>query len=106
MAFSVRVSLLSKVSTGYVNMPVVPNAREVLIGLYGQCLEQLKKFPVEAGYRVNVEKITKYRLKVVEKSNSVEEFEKEIACGQAEQLIIQAKDELELIPIMFGMEIS
>ena len=37
--------LAPKLTTGLVNVPVVPNAREVLIDLYKKCLNDLKQFP-------------------------------------------------------------
>lgn len=94
--------LLSKVkeSTGIVGLEVNPNAREELIGLYKLTLEKVQIIPKEAVYRQSVEKFTDFRLKVCEESKEFEEIEKKIGCGQVEELIFQAKDELELIPKM------
>ena len=56
----------------------------------------------QAGYRINTEKIIKHRMSIVEQSTDYEQVEEAIGCGQTEELIEQAKDELELIPVMFG----
>jgi hypothetical protein len=58
--------------------------------------------PAQAGYRINTEKIIKHRMSIVEQSSDYEQVEELIGCGQTEELIEQAKDELELIPVMFG----
>eukprot|EP00271_Cylindrocystis_brebissonii_P013313 TRINITY_DN33055_c0_g1_i1.p1 TRINITY_DN33055_c0_g1~~TRINITY_DN33055_c0_g1_i1.p1 ORF type:complete len:144 (+),score=31.22 TRINITY_DN33055_c0_g1_i1:210-641(+) len=89
-----------KESTGLVGLDVVPNAREVLIQLYNDTLKAVQVIPSAAAYRQNVEKFTQYRLRVCEEQQEWEAIEKEIACGQVEELICQAKDELELIPKM------
>lgn len=81
-------------------LEVVPNARAELIELYKKTLQDVQVIPKEAVYRQNVEKFTDYRLKVCEEVEEWEEIEKAIGCGQVEELIWQAKDELELIPKM------
>jgi len=94
--------LLAKVkeTTGLLGVDVVPNAREVLIGLYHQTLQAVQTMPEHAVYRQNVEKFTNYRLQVCQETEDWEEIEKKVGCGQVEELILQAKDELELIPKM------
>lgn len=62
----------------------------------------LQEIPQDAVYRQNVEKVTKHRLKVCEEEQDWPQIEKRIQCGQIEELIAQAKDELELIPKMAG----
>jgi NADH dehydrogenase (ubiquinone) 1 alpha subcomplex subunit 5 len=97
--------LLSSVkeSTGLVGLDVVPNAREVLIGLYNETLKVVKdQIPERAEYRRSVEQITNYRLKVCQEEEEHERIEQRIGCGQVEELIEQAKDELELIPQLAG----
>jgi NADH dehydrogenase (ubiquinone) 1 alpha subcomplex subunit 5 len=96
--------LLSKVkeSTGITGLPVVPNAREVLIGLYNKTLDVVQIIPETAQYRKTVEEISRQRLKVVEESKDWEEIEAKLQAGQVEQIIEQAKDELHLIPKMAG----
>ena len=92
-----------KTSTGQVGVPVVVNAREVLIGLYQRTLHVVQDLPPEAEYRRTVERISKYRMKVCQENENVEDIENIIDSGIAEELIEQANDELELIPIMQGL---
>lgn len=96
--------LLSKVkeTTGLVGLDVVPNAREVLIGLYNETLKSVQVIPESAVYRQNVERTTRYRLSVCEQEREWESIETTINAGQVEELIEQAKDELKLIPKMAG----
>eukprot|EP00924_Labyrinthula_sp_SR-Ha-C_P006904 maker-scaffold_8-snap-gene-4.3-mRNA-1 protein AED:0.19 eAED:0.19 QI:63/1/1/1/1/1/3/30/118 len=87
-----------KSSTGIVGIEVVPNAREILIDLYKKTLEEIKTVPQGSDYRTSIEQITSYRLSVVEKESDIFKIEDEISCGQVEELIIQAEEELDLIP--------
>ena len=95
---------LSKVkdTTGLVGLDVVPNAREVLIGLYNETLNAVKVIPENAVYRQNVERTTRYRLSICEQERDWEAVEAKVNAGQIEELIEQAKDELTLIPKMSG----
>ena len=57
--------------------------------------------PHQASYRINTEKIVKHRLALIEKhANDYEAAEEAIGCGQVEELIEQARDELDLIPVL------
>lgn len=56
--------------------------------------------PETAAYRVNVEKITNYRLEVVNSNEGMEKIEAKLDIGQMPEIIEQAQDELELIPHM------
>lgn len=56
--------------------------------------------PEDAAYRVNVEKITKYRLEVVNKNEDPDKIEQILNVGQMPEIIEQAQDELDLIPYM------
>ncbi|KAF4322586.1 hypothetical protein BBO99_00003789 [Phytophthora kernoviae] len=101
---------VTKTSTGLVGLPVNPNARQDLIQLYRRTLQEI--LPPEAkNYRNAVEKITNFRLNVVETHEDVSEagddgtilvedtIERTINCGQLEELIEQAEDELSVIPV-------
>lgn len=94
-----------KKSTGLVGLPVVPNAREELIKIYAKTLEKVKMFPADVEYRKGVEQITNYRLSVVKRLPDHEAIEEEIDCGQVEELLDQAQDELELMDLLQGSEI-
>ncbi|KAK6117654.1 hypothetical protein DH2020_048616 [Rehmannia glutinosa] len=86
-----------KETTGIVGLDVVPNAREVLIGLYTKTLEEIKSVPEDEGYRKAVESFTSHRLKVCQEEEDWEAIEKKLGCGQVEELIEEAQDELKLI---------
>ena len=60
----------------------------------------MRSIPESAAYRINVEKITKHRLKIVEEEQSIESIEKRLGIGQVQEVIEQAQDELDLIPHM------
>ncbi|GLU24330.1 hypothetical protein SLE2022_402730 [Rubroshorea leprosula] len=91
--------LMAKVkqTTGIVGLDVVPNAREVLIDLYTKTLNEIKAVPEDEGYRKAVESFTKHRLKVCQEEEDWETIEKSLGCGQVEELIEEARDELTLI---------
>ncbi|KAF6162168.1 hypothetical protein GIB67_008297 [Kingdonia uniflora] len=89
-----------KETTGIVGLEVVPNAREVLISLYGKTLKEIQAVPEDEGYRKAVESFTRHRLKVCEEEDDWENIEKRLGCGQVEELIEEATDELTLIAKM------
>jgi len=90
---------LIKKSTGIVGLDVEPRAQEVLIELYTKTLRDVKELiPEGNGYRQAVEQLATYRLEVCKTSKSFAEIEARIGRGQVEELIEQAKSELQLIP--------
>ncbi|CAI8593712.1 unnamed protein product [Vicia faba] len=89
-----------KQTTGIVGLDVVPNAREVLIGLYSKTLNEIQKVPKDEGYRKAVESFTNHRLKVCQEEEDWEKIESRLGCGQVEELIEEAQDELKLIGYM------
>lgn len=91
-----------KETTGIVGLDVVPNAREVLINLYNKTLVEIKGVPEDEGYRKAVESFTSQRLKVCQEEEDWEMIEKRLGCGQVEELIEEAQDELKLIGHMIG----
>ncbi|KAK4363019.1 hypothetical protein RND71_018260 [Anisodus tanguticus] len=86
-----------KETTGIVGLDVVPNAREVLINLYRKTLDEIKAVPEDEGYRKAVESFTRHRLSVCQEEEDSEMIEKRLGCGQVEELIEEAQDELKLI---------
>ncbi len=44
--------------------------------------------------------MTKHRLSVVESTSSIQDIENKIGCGQVEELIVQAENELKLVKMM------
>ncbi|KAL8160173.1 hypothetical protein V2J09_001710 [Rumex salicifolius] len=91
--------LMAKVkeTTGIVGLDVVPNAKEVLISLYSKTLDEIKAVPEDEGYRKAVESFTRHRLQACREEEDWEAIEKRLGCGQVEELIEEAKDELTLI---------
>ncbi|KAH6804599.1 NADH-ubiquinone oxidoreductase-like protein [Perilla frutescens var. hirtella] len=89
-----------KETTGIVGLDVVPNAREVLIGLYTRTLDDIKAVPEDEGYRKAVESFTRHRLTVCREEEDWEAIEKKLGCGQVEELIEEAQDELKLMAHM------
>ncbi|KAK3008260.1 hypothetical protein RJ639_014946, partial [Escallonia herrerae] len=72
-----------KETTGIVGLEVVPNAREVLIGLYSRTLKEIQAVPEDEGYRKAVESFTRHRLKVCQEEQDWEGIEKRLGCGQS-----------------------
>jgi len=60
--------------------------------------------PEDASYRKYTEEIVSHRAKIVQQSDTVEDIEKKINCGQAEELIIQAENELVLTRKMLAFK--
>lgn len=60
-------------------------------------MRALTKLPSTSVYRQATESFTKQRLKIVEGTKEIVEIENKINCGQIEELIVQAEDELKLV---------
>jgi NADH dehydrogenase (ubiquinone) 1 alpha subcomplex subunit 5 len=60
----------------------------------------LEALPKDHVYRAAVEKITLARLDIVRNSVTDVDAEKAIACGQMEELLVQAQDEAALVKKM------
>jgi NADH dehydrogenase (ubiquinone) 1 alpha subcomplex subunit 5 len=91
-----------KQTTGIVGLEVEPKAREVLIGLYTRALNEIKAVPEDEGYRKAVESFTRHRLQICQEEEDWKRIEDRIGCGQVEELIEEAQDELKLIGKMIG----
>ncbi|RHY92724.1 hypothetical protein DYB37_004058 [Aphanomyces astaci] len=96
------MAVAQKTSTGLVGLAVNPNWRVDLIKLYGETLKATQTHLPDCFYRTSVEQITNFRLKVVTEHEEEDTVEKLINCGQVEELIEQAEDELFLIPKYAG----
>ena len=94
-----RLARGMKATTGIVGMAVEPNAKPILTGLYQKTLAMLGDVPA-GDYKTTVEGLTKSRLAVIESTDDLTAIEAKIGCGQVEQLIEQAEDEIRLIPIL------
>jgi len=85
-----------KRSTGLTGLEVARNAHHTLGVLYGKTLRALQKLPEEAAYRKYTEQIVKEKNALVQSERDTFELEKKIGCGQIEEVIIQAENELLL----------
>lgn len=73
---------------------------QTLTDLYKRTLDAVKSIPETATYRLNVEKITNYRMGIVNENEDITKIESTLNVGQIQEVIEQAEDELELIPHM------
>ena len=89
-----------KITTGLVGLPVMNDPINTYANLCDQVLEKIQFVPENAAYRTIVEEMYKHRKKVTLSGKTVSEIEETIAAGQIEELAVQARDELELIPKM------
>lgn len=90
------MSHYTKKATQIVGLAVAKTPRETLIDLYSKTLSVLGTMPQTSLYRQQAEEITKERLGTVQKEENVFKIEKQINCGQIEEVIVQANDELSL----------
>ncbi|XP_032668044.1 NADH dehydrogenase [ubiquinone] 1 alpha subcomplex subunit 5 [Odontomachus brunneus] len=85
-----------KKTTRLTGLVVSKTPHQDIIPVYNRILKLLDKFPENYTYRTETEKLVKYRLSVVESNKDVQTIEEKIDCGQFEELVIQAKNELSL----------
>ncbi|XP_030761663.1 NADH dehydrogenase [ubiquinone] 1 alpha subcomplex subunit 5 [Sitophilus oryzae] len=85
-----------KRTTGLTGLTVAKNPHQTLGTLYGKILRTLQKMPESAAYRKHTEAIIKERSDILKSTPSIEEAEKKINCGQIEEVIVQAENELSL----------
>jgi NADH dehydrogenase (ubiquinone) 1 alpha subcomplex subunit 5 len=79
----------------------MPNARGKLQENLEYLLDAVKELPESSDYRRAVEATTQYRLKVLA-SNDSDQAVEEVLDSHLEELIIECRDELSLIPLMSG----
>ncbi|XP_014679788.1 PREDICTED: NADH dehydrogenase [ubiquinone] 1 alpha subcomplex subunit 5-like isoform X2 [Priapulus caudatus] len=70
--------------------------KKVLTVLYNKILRSLGKIPQDAPYRCNTEQIVKERFQHVKTELDPVKLEQKIGCGQLEEVIKQAENELLL----------
>mmetsp|Transcript_14887 Transcript_14887/g.16837 ORF Transcript_14887/g.16837 Transcript_14887/m.16837 type:complete len:111 (+) Transcript_14887:152-484(+) len=87
-----------KSTTGIVGIPVSTEPRQHLISLYQKTLAAAKTLPPGTAYRRSLLQTTAFRLGVVVETEDIVSIEEKIGCGQVEELILQAEDELKIIP--------
>ena len=95
--FASTAAAADKTTTGLVGLDVEPQWKEKLLALYAQTLEDAKALPEDSKYRQNVEAISTFRAKVVEEEDTGDGVEARVDCGQVEEMIVHAQDELSLL---------
>jgi len=93
-----------KDSTGLTGLAVEPNWKEELIKLYNQLLRDLELLPENTMWRQLLEKITRYRLKIVEQEDDWLKVEELIKGGPVELLIQQAKHDIDNVPRLLRLK--
>ncbi|EED89105.1 predicted protein [Thalassiosira pseudonana CCMP1335] len=89
-----------KTSTGLVGVPVDHDAVPKMIIKYQALLDKLaaSDMPPSAQYRINVEKIARYRIAAAQNNlDDPEKVEELCNCGQVEELVIQADNEMKVM---------
>ncbi|KAJ6222110.1 hypothetical protein RDWZM_000655 [Blomia tropicalis] len=87
---------LIKKSTGLTGLKVLKNPREELISVYNKIIKTLQAVPDNAAYKGYAMTTVKERLTVVQNEMDPNMIEKKIGCGQCEELLVQAENELSL----------
>lgn len=85
-----------KKTTNLTGLAVAKNPHHVLGVLYNKILRTLQKMPEDAAYRKYTQEIVCERANILKSNIDIEKVEKEISCGQIEELIVQAENELIL----------
>lgn len=86
----------SKVTTGLTGLAVAKNPQHTLGVLYSKILRTLQKMPESAAYRKYTEEIINERTQILKSTEDIGAIEKQIGCGQIEEVIVQAENELIL----------
>jgi len=89
-----------KQTTWITGLPVVPNAREVLLSLYEETLQKVASYDVSDPYNAHLIQLVKYRQAIVQRESDVDAIEAAINSGQIEELIEDAEDEFDLLVAM------
>lgn len=85
-----------KKTTGLTGLAVVKLAHRELDVAYDKILRILNSMPQDYTYRTQTEKLVKERQAIVQQNPTVEAVEEKIGCGQIEELLIQANNEISL----------
>ncbi|XP_077194478.1 NADH dehydrogenase [ubiquinone] 1 alpha subcomplex subunit 5 isoform X1 [Paroedura picta] len=85
-----------KKTTGLVGLAVSEAPHDRLRILYTKIITTLQSVPRDAAYRIYTEKIVNERFGLVKTEPNVQKLENKINCGQIEEVILQAENELSL----------
>eukprot|EP00529_Nitzschia_sp_RCC80_P036448 CAMPEP_0113482726 /NCGR_PEP_ID=MMETSP0014_2-20120614/23070_1 /TAXON_ID=2857 /ORGANISM="Nitzschia sp." /LENGTH=191 /DNA_ID=CAMNT_0000376257 /DNA_START=107 /DNA_END=682 /DNA_ORIENTATION=+ /assembly_acc=CAM_ASM_000159 len=90
----------AKTSTGIVGLPADPDALNKIVEKYQALLDRMaaSDLPETAQYRVDVTKIANYRISVAQEHSDDPDMVEELCqCGQVEELVQQADDEMTVL---------
>ncbi|CAF2857951.1 unnamed protein product [Rotaria sp. Silwood2] len=87
-------SKILKATTNLTGLTVCKDPHYALKLLYGKILRDLKSIPETSAYRKYTEDIVNSRLEHVENESNIARLERKINCGQIEEVIVQAENEL------------
>ncbi|XP_033183092.1 NADH dehydrogenase (ubiquinone) subunit ND-13B [Bombus vancouverensis nearcticus] len=90
-----------KKSTNLTGLAVSVSPRVELRVLYERILRLVNQMPQDYIYRKSIESLIKERTDIISQNESVPAIEEKINQGQIEELIIHAKNELNLVQNMF-----
>lgn len=90
------MSGVSKLTTGLTGLAVSKNPHHTLGILYNKILRTLQKMPESAAYRKHTEEVINERAQILKSTTEVVDIERQIGCGQIEEIIVQAENELLL----------
>lgn len=93
-------SKVTRVFTGLAGLPVCKEPQKELVKYYNRILRTLEDLPKESKYRITTEQLIKERKRIVEFTPDSKDIEIKIGAGLCEELIEQAKMELQLISTM------
>ncbi|XP_043216887.1 NADH dehydrogenase [ubiquinone] 1 alpha subcomplex subunit 5-like isoform X2 [Amphibalanus amphitrite] len=88
--------MLRSKTTGLTGLAVVNNPHHRLTVLYEKIQRVLAKMPADASYRTSTETIVSERQAAVQAEKDPVALEARLGCGQCEELIVQAENELVL----------
>ena len=90
----------TRIFTGFAGLPVIKEPHMELLRFYKKILRNLEKLPAESKYRTSTQQLIEGRKKIIESNPNPDDIEKKIGAGLCEELIEQAKHELDLIETM------
>jgi NADH dehydrogenase (ubiquinone) 1 alpha subcomplex subunit 5 len=88
-------------TTGLVGLDVQPHGREILIKLYEKIMDSLKDLPADNPLKQFYAEIIDKRMPVLQSVTNIFELEKHLDCGQIEEMIVDAQNQLDhILPMM------
>eukprot|EP00237_Pycnococcus_provasolii_P011254 CAMPEP_0198713916 /NCGR_PEP_ID=MMETSP1471-20131121/8742_1 /TAXON_ID=41880 /ORGANISM="Pycnococcus provasolii, Strain RCC733" /LENGTH=171 /DNA_ID=CAMNT_0044474073 /DNA_START=18 /DNA_END=533 /DNA_ORIENTATION=+ len=98
--FPFRAFASAKETTGIVGLKPEADWRAKLTAVYEKTLAEASMLPDSAAYKKLLVALTNERLAAVGKAEDYSALEDAVACGQVEQLLQQAEDELGVLELM------